>query len=68
MNPEYEAINRFHDKRRRLEYARIKKNLNLPFEDEYTNHVYLFILLYKLRINRKKIVINQKRKICQSDK
>lgn len=39
MNPVYGSINRFHDKRRRLEYARIKRNLGLPDDDEYTKHV-----------------------------
>jgi hypothetical protein len=40
MKPMFNQINRFHDKKRRLEYERIKRGLGLPDEDEFTKHVY----------------------------
>lgn len=45
MKPVFTSINRFHDKRRRLEYARIKRGLGLPDEDEYTKHVRFTIII-----------------------
>lgn len=41
MTKVYVTINKFHEKKRRIEYAAIKRKLNIPDEDVVFNY-YLF--------------------------
>ena len=53
MTKVYVTINKFHEKKRRIEYAAIKRKLNIPDEDtvQYFNN-YFF---HQLEITKKEI-------------
>jgi len=53
----YITINKFHEKKRRIEYAAIKRKLNIPDEDTVLNILNLRLLQRKRKKRNKNILM-----------